>query len=176
MKKLSVLFFIIYSIIFVNLQAQEYNKVGWDSIKQQEILIGPVTLQGLNSGEFGRVFWENYSTYFPDSSVIKSISINENEFHFKLIMGTWCGDSKEQVPRFYKILDLLKYNSSDVEVLCLDRKFKEKSIEAKQLNITKIPTIIVLKNNTEIGRIIETPSNTLEKDLFSILKNPTLKN
>ena len=36
--------------------------------------------------------------------------------------------------------------------------------ESYQIN--RVPTAIIYRNNKEIGRIIETPKKTLEKDLF----------
>jgi hypothetical protein len=68
---------------------------------------------------------------------------------------------------------MLKYNPSEVEILCFSRQFKDKEIEAKRYDIKKIPTIIIYRNNTEIGRIIETPHTTLEKDLLDILNMKT---
>jgi len=91
------------------------------------------------------------------------------DIRIKIVMGTWCGDSKDQVPRFFKVLDKLQYNPSDVEILSFVRKYKDKEVGAKQYNIEKIPTFIIYRNNTEIGRIIETPHLSLEKDFLEIL-------
>jgi thiol-disulfide isomerase/thioredoxin len=147
--------------------------VAIDSQSQKEILIGNCNIQGLNSGEFARIFWDNYSSYLPDTLVMAKFKTTLKDIRFKIIMGSWCGDSKDQVPRFFKVLDMLKYNPSEVEILCFSRQFKDKEIEAKRYDIKKIPTIIIYRNNTEIGRIIETPHTTLEKDLLDILNMKT---
>ena len=38
-------------------------------------------------------------------------------------------------------------------------------------NIVKVPTFILYIDEEEAGRIIETPAETPEKDLFNILNN-----
>ena len=39
---------------------------------------------------------------------------------------------------------------------------------AKKYNIERVPTIILLKGGTELGRIIENPKDTMETDFLSI--------
>ena len=43
-------------------------------------------------------------------------------------------------------------------------------IAEKGLNIYRVPTIIVKSNDKELGRIVESPSKSLEQDLLAILK------
>ncbi len=42
-------------------------------------------------------------------------------------MGTWCGDSKRETPRFYKILDETGFNQNNFELITV--------IEIKKLQI-----------------------------------------
>jgi thiol-disulfide isomerase/thioredoxin len=86
-------------------------------------------------------------------------------------MGTWCSDSKEQIPAFYKILDELNCDSNSITLINVDRNKKGLSNEIKKLNIELIPTIIFYKQRKKIGRIIETPYESLEKDLINITNN-----
>ena len=41
--------------------------------------------------------------------------------------------------------------------------------ETEGLNIEKVPTFIFYKNGIEIGRIIESPEKSIEKDFLKIL-------
>jgi len=41
--------------------------------------------------------------------------------------------------------------------------------EYDSLDIQRVPTFIIYKNNIESGRIIETPKTSLEQDLVNIL-------
>jgi len=37
-------------------------------------------------------------------------------------MGSWCGDSQEQVPKFYKIISLLNFDENKIQLIAVDRK------------------------------------------------------
>jgi thiol-disulfide isomerase/thioredoxin len=87
-------------------------------------------------------------------------------------LGTWCGDSKEQVPRFIRILDELKYKTGKISFLCVDRQFKDEKIIVGNREIEKVPTIIIYRKKKNLGKIIEIPMLSLEKDLLEILSKP----
>ncbi len=54
-------------------------------------------------------------------------------------------------------------------MLRLDREKKSgRNIEVGK-NVHHVPTFIFLKNGTEIGRIVESPIESLEEDMFNIL-------
>jgi hypothetical protein len=87
-------------------------------------------------------------------------------------MGTWCGDSRDQVPRMQAILAALGARSpfEPPRLLGIDRS---KSADAKAFPFGKVelvPTIVVTAGGAEIGRIVETPkSGSVEEDLVRIL-------
>jgi hypothetical protein len=51
----------------------------------------------------------------------------------------------------------------------VNREKQGLSDEAEELDIEFVPTIIFYKDGSEIGRIVETPAESLEKDLLKIL-------
>lgn len=76
-------------------------------------------------------------------------------------------------PHFYKILDHLGFPEKRLRVVALDnhpdrRKTSPDGAE-KGWNIEYVPTFIFLKNDKEVGRIVETPAVSLEKDMVNIL-------
>ena len=84
-------------------------------------------------------------------------------------MGTWCSDSRREVPRFFKILDAVNYPSDKVAIICVDEDKKTRGNELTGLKIELVPTLIFYKNGNELGRIVESPNDTLEKDIIKIL-------
>ncbi len=52
----------------------------------------------------------------------------------------------------------------------VDRAKEAKYIEHKLYRVEKVPTIIVLKDNTEVGRIVENTKKSIEEDLMEIIK------
>ena len=114
-------------------------------------------------------FLNRYDKYKPS---IKELSqINFNEIKIKIFMGTWCHDSKREIPRLIKILDNLKFDQSNVEIIGLTKEKKGYFNDYSRYNITNTPTIIFYKNKKEVGRIIEKPKETLESNMLSILVN-----
>ncbi len=95
----------------------------------------------------------------------------KTDYTIKIVMGTWCSDSRREVPRFYKLLDELKLVDEEITLINVDRMKKVPEINMDDLNILLVPTFIIYRGGKEIGRIVETPIETLEKDLLNILSN-----
>lgn len=150
--------------------SQRFNKIITDTKTQKPILYGKCNLKGLQLGEFGEIYRMEYKYYSPDSNILKQIMPMLDNISFRIVMGSWCGDSKEQIPRFIKVLDLSGYNSKKIKFIALDHYFKLEGFDNEKLEIKKLPTIIVYRNKKEIGRIVETPLDTPEKDLLNILR------
>lgn len=146
--------------------AQEINKKVADPKYGKEILIGYCDRSALEKGEFGRSFEEYYDIYEPDKDVIGKLKQEQEGVEILILLGTWCSDSQEQVPKFFKILDKIKFNKKDVQMICVDRDKKAGDVDIINYNIQKVPTFIIYRKGREVGRIIETPYATLEKDLL----------
>ncbi len=151
------------------LQAQKLNQHITDTKTQKQILYGKCNIAGLQTGEFGDIYKMEYKYYTPDSITLHELKPLLNKIKIKIVMGSWCGDSQQQIPRFIKILNQLNYKTKKLDILCIDHYFKAKDFEKGTDKIEKVPTIIIYRKKTEIGRIIETPVKTLEKDLLGIL-------
>ncbi len=113
----------------------------------------------------------NYNHYTTNKETIKKLNkLDKSDIKILIFMGTWCGDSKEEVPRFYKVTDNINFNSKNIETIAVNHKKKANGLQ-KGYNIKRIPTFIILKNNKEIGRIIEHPKqdSSIEDDVLNIL-------
>ena len=87
-------------------------------------------------------------------------------------MGTWCGDSKREVPKIYKILETLKFPKEQLTTVAVGRNgdMYKKSPEHEEagLNIHRVPTLIFYKNGKEVNRIVEHPVESFEADILNI--------
>lgn len=164
--------FVLFFLIATSVTAQIPDKV-MDEKSQTIILVGATNPQLLTEGDFGASYVSEFANYLPDSSSINQISnilSSENDtLKLIIVLGTWCGDSKEQVPRFYKINSLLTSKFNDIEVIGVDRLKKAGSLDISALKIEKVPTFIFFRNGAEIGRIVETPQNSIEKDILQLI-------
>lgn len=148
---------------------QKFNQKTIDEKKHYEILIGQCNRDGFATCKFDSAYKAGYSAYAPDMAILNQCQPYLADVTITLVMGTWCGDSKEHVPHFYKILDLLKFDFDKLNLICVDRSKTAPGIDLSQLNIQLVPTFIFYRKEKEIGRIIETPVASLEKDMLRIL-------
>jgi thiol-disulfide isomerase/thioredoxin len=112
--------------------------------------------------------YDNYE--FNSESVNKLLDISKEGLKIKIVMGTWCPDSRREVPRFMRILDLWQFPLTDVIFIGVDNAKLSPVGEYESLNIQRVPTFIIYRNNIEAGRIIENPATSLEQDIVNILK------
>jgi thiol-disulfide isomerase/thioredoxin len=120
-------------------------------------------------------FEDNYKRYFPNDSIINQIKEFPYELKVLVFMGTWCDDSKNEVPKFFKISQALQFHENQVKLIAVDRNKHCDSIDISSYKIELVPTFIFYKNEKEIGRIIESPKETLEKDLLKIMNEAEVK-
>ncbi len=150
--------------------AQSINQTAIDEGTGREILLGYADRNGLSVEPYSTWFEEEYDQYQPDEAVLEKIHPDKLEgITITMILGTWCPDSRREVPRFYKILDMISFNEARMQVICVDTRKQAPGIDLAALELEYVPTFIFFRSNTEIGRIVEMPLESLEKDMLSIL-------
>ena len=141
---------------------------------QPDMLTGPAERRELQTGSFGSWFNPNYSEYSVDQSLVEELKPLLQDVDITLFMGTWCGDSKRETPRIYKILDAAG-KTQDIELITVDRaKTTPQGLEEGK-DIKRVPTLILSKDGKELGRIVEYPIESLEADMLKILKGEPYK-
>jgi hypothetical protein len=116
-------------------------------------------------------YHKEYNSYEPKAESIFSIQeAGINGVTVLIVLGTWCGDSRREVPRFLKMLDQCGLARIGVTFLGVDMNKFGPVADYEKLGIVKVPTFIVYRNNIEAGRIIEYPSTSLEGDFLEILR------
>nr|WP_297789059.1 thioredoxin family protein [uncultured Allomuricauda sp.] len=162
----------LHMLFILCIYAQEFNKE-ITTENGRQLLVGQINLEGLQSQPYGNWFQMGYKNYQPDETMVAIFKEKLSEYNIKLFLGTWCGDSKRECPRFIKILEAADFPMEQLEIIALDyRKGYYKTSptgEEKGLNIIKVPTIIFFKNGKEVNRIVESPLETLEEDIAQIV-------
>jgi hypothetical protein len=114
-------------------------------------------------------FKAQYDTVALQQDLVELLGKVNSGVDFLVFLGTWCGDSRREVPHFLKIADTCGIGMSRIRLYGLDRSKKSADGLTDQYHIERVPTFIFLKNGNEMGRITEKPNGSLEADMLSIL-------
>ena len=155
-----------------NQRARPQPALAADKEKQPAaILLGPIERSTLGGDPYRIWFDEQYGGYQLDTLTLAPLAESLVDVDIKIFLGTWCQDSRREVPRVYKILDYLGYPTERVTLIALDRDKHGPVHEEEGFDIKLVPTTIFYRGGAEIGRIIESPTDTNEQDMAEILLN-----
>ncbi|MCW3126123.1 MAG: thioredoxin family protein [Bacteroidetes bacterium] len=133
-----------------------------------KMLMGTTTRASLTDPAFPW-FKKGYDAYKPAASPLKLIKASAPVLHIEVFGGTWCDDTHELLPKFYKVADAVKISDSQITLHLVGRDKTTKDGSSAKYKIVNVPTYVVIKNGVEIGRIVESVKTSIEADLAAIL-------
>ena len=140
----------------------------------QLILAGHGSISVLQQPNYKPWYDKSYDAYSVDTSLTAELKPLLKQTRMEVFLGSWCGDSKREVPRMLKLLQNTGMDTTHVSLIFVDNStnaYKQSpQHEEKGKGIHHVPTFIIYENNKELGRIVESPKQSLEKDLLTILK------
>jgi hypothetical protein len=108
--------------------------------------------------------------YQPDGALIERLRKIDQPVTLEVVLATWCGDSRQHVPRLLKSIATAANPNISVELIGIDADFLQPMDVIAGRNITNVPTVIVKNGGREVGRMIETPAGaTVEDDVCDIV-------
>lgn len=142
----------------------------WDFRDATTWLLGEITPAMLQNQPHADWYHAGYVQYQPDMAILAELMEQETEdLAITIVLGTWCPDSRREVPRFMKIIDLWGFPKEKIRFIGTDINKTAPLDDFSQFAIERVPTFIFFKNNVETGRIIEVPVTSLEQDTRNIL-------
>ena len=131
------------------------------------MLTGPIDIADLLDlpGWFG----EDFVSYAPAPAYLERIPRHIADVEVLCFLGTWCSDSRREVPRMIRILQAAKLPPEKLRMVGLDRAKRSPDALEARYAIERVPTFIFLRDGKEIGRIVESPLGSLEKDMLGII-------
>jgi thiol-disulfide isomerase/thioredoxin len=135
---------------------------------QREALVGPITREQVEADSPEWV--EAVVSAQPDAEMAKALAAVEPGAEVTVFLGTWCGDSRREVPRFWRALDetggLVPF---EIHYVGVSRDKKEPGGPVSENGILYVPTFIVRRDGREVGRIVEDAPGGIESDLLALL-------
>jgi len=141
-----------------------------DFSRPETWILGYFSPGRLNQQPYSDWFVTGYDSYqYNEDIVRKLLDLDMKDVTILVVMGTWCSDSRREVPRFMKILTAINFPIERVRFLGVDNTKFVPVENYESLAIQRVPTFIFYVKNVEAGRIIENPVTSLEQDMLNIL-------
>lgn len=135
----------------------------------QGMIVGNFTKEDLQKEPYASWFNSGFESFNPADEAMQTINNNISDYEVVVFMGTWCPDSRREVPKLLKILDKANYDLSKLTMVGVDRsKTTPEKLEA-EYDIRRVPTIIFLKDGKEVNRFVEYAKESIEADIAKIV-------
>lgn len=133
------------------------------------MLIGDLTIDNLiNEDGFEALTLEEPME--AEAMSLDKLSKQLHNVEIIAFIGTWCSDSQYHFPNVVQLLKTINYPLDKMKIIGLDDKKAGKNGIEKQYDILYVPTIIFLRDNKEIGRMVEQPNVDLVTDFLELTK------
>ncbi len=170
MKKTLLSFLFIYISLSVIAQTP-YTSTKDEKHPDVTILNGIISKYALANSPAFSWYQSNQGFYTPDTAILNAMEAAKNKFHFVVFGGTWCEDTQFVLPRFFKLQEQSGFPDNSISFFGVDRAKKSIGNVATVFKIINVPTIIVMKDGKEVGRVVEYgKTGKWDKELADLLK------
>ena len=120
-----------------------------------------ITLKGLlnrkvlESDTTFKWFKNNYALGMADASAVQAFQQKKDKIHVIIFGGTWCEDTQNLLPVFYRLADKSGLPDSSITLIGVDRNKQTLDNLSGAFNIVNVPTFIVMHDGKEVGRVVE---------------------
>jgi thiol-disulfide isomerase/thioredoxin len=135
-----------------------------------KILTGLLKRSDLENDKNFPWFKTNLQFGETDTAAISVFKKNASKFNIVILFGTWCEDSQNLVPAFFRLVDKSGFPEENITLIGVDHKKKTLNNLHTAFNLKSVPTFIVMHDGKEVDRVIEYGKyNAIDKDLAEIV-------
>ena len=147
-----------------NISIQAFSQSGRDS----NVHLKDFTRANLDSFWLFPWFKYAYRDYNPNGRMVDSLSFLKDHISIIVFGGSWCGDTKDLLPKFYKTVEKAKIPADRITLIGVDRHKHSHDGRSLKYRIKRVPTFILFYDGKEIGRVVESVHASIESDMLSI--------
>ena len=134
------------------------------------ILNGLITKYIFLNSESFPWYQNSIKNFKTDSLVINSFSEAKSSINLIVFGGTWCEDTQNIIPKFFTIQEKSGFPDNRITFFAADRNKHVNGNISEALGVTNVPTIIVMQNGKELGRVVEYgKTGNWDKELAEII-------
>ncbi len=163
----------LFAILFCSLTGSVISQTPYTYTKDggDIILNGIVTKYLLQNDPSFNWYAKSQAGYTADSAAIQAMEASKGKVKYLVFGGTWCSDTQFVLPKFFRLQELSGVPDNNISFFAMDRDKRTIGHIGNVLNIVNVPTIIVMKDGKEVGRVVEYgKSGKWDKDLTELLK------
>ena len=171
MKNLILILVLVFQVM-TNVYTQEHNSRITKDVDGEPMLIGNINKTDFLQAPFSIWYERGFESYSPNKNILQHLRENNiSHYNFVIVLATWCPDATKHVPQMMKIFEETDVPDDNIKLIAVDRYKKAEGIDLTEYYIERIPTLIVLLDGTEIGRFVERPRGSVERELQRIIGN-----
>jgi len=135
-------------------------------VKPSPFVVGEITTANLFIQHPN--FAPSSQNYEVDKLALQGVQVDP-DIEFLVLFGAWCHDSERELPRLLAVLEVLGVPESQMTLVGVDFHKRDPGGVSQRYELRFTPTIVVLNDGQEIGRIVERPKISLEHDIAGLL-------
>jgi hypothetical protein len=168
MQKFLFLLFLVFAINTGFTQTQY--EVLKDYVDGGKILKGIISRDILANDSSFKWYAQNLKSYPVGKDASTIFGKHKDSVQLVIFLGTWCEDSHVIIPKLFPFLDAAGFSNDHITLIGVDRNKKSISHLTDAFNIINVPTVIVMKEGKEVGRVVEYGRyGMVEKELAEIV-------
>jgi thiol-disulfide isomerase/thioredoxin len=161
---------LLLSFAFIGLAAFSQSQYEVTMDGPDKILKGIISRDLVQKDTSFKWFALNQKSYVPYTDAVSAIKPKASTLHFIVFGGTWCHDTQFILPKFFSLADAAAVPAGNISLIGVDRNKKTLGNLSESMGVTNVPTIIVMKDGKEIGRVVEYGKTGLwDKELGEII-------
>jgi thiol-disulfide isomerase/thioredoxin len=165
MKKGLFLFIVVIAVRTIGLAQGQYEVLKDND--GEKILKGIISRDILASDNSFKWYAQNLKAY--SGTYAANFGKHKDSIQLVIFLGTWCEDSQAIIPKLFPFFDAAGFSNDRVTLIGVDRNKKSISHITDAFNVINVPTIIVMKEGKELGRVVEYGQyGMVEKELAEI--------
>ena len=133
----------------------QYEIIKDEQHPEQHILRGIINKYLIQNDTSYNWYSSSAAIYKPDTATVSAFERSKGKVQFVLFGGTWCEDTQFILPKFFKLQEMSGVADNTITFFAVNRAKKSLASIADAFNIINVPTIIVMKDGKEAGRIVE---------------------
>ena len=140
-----------------------------------KVVKGKLELKQLSNDSAFAWFYTGVNKYDVNANMVNYIKTNKDKIKLVALVNTADEASRKLLPAFYKVMILASVPEENIQMYGVDGSGDTGNPAADGYKVKKYPTILVLQDGKEEGRISGGAKESVEQDIAQILMKMNAK-